>query len=60
MTIVLGDNREALDRLFDRVEAAAEVANPMSMASQRFTAFVGRPPKGRTFPEIRPRVRKRD
>ena len=58
VTIVLGDNRAALDRLFGRVEAAAEVDNRYSMMSQHFTVFVCRDPKGWTFPEIWPRLKK--
>ncbi len=60
VTIVLGDNREALDRLFQKVEAAGEVAQPYSMASQHFTVFVCREPKGWTFAEIWPRLKKWD
>lgn len=60
VTIVLGDNRQALDRLFGRVEAAAEVGHPYAMASQHFTVFVCREPKGWTFAEIWPRLKKWD
>jgi hypothetical protein len=60
VTIVLGDNRQALERLFGRVEAAAEVGHPYAMASQHFTVFVCREPKGWTFAEIWPRLKKWD
>jgi hypothetical protein len=60
VTIVLGDNRESLDRLFGRVEAAAEVGHPFAMASENFTVFVCREPKGWTFAEIWPRLKKWD
>ena len=60
VTIVLGDNREALDRLFRRVEAAAEVGHKYAMVSQHFTVFVCREPKGWTFQEIWPRLKKWD
>jgi hypothetical protein len=58
VTIVLGDNRQALERLFGRVEATAEVGNEYSMMSQHFTVFVCRDPKGWTFKEIWPRLKK--
>ncbi len=58
VTIVLGDNRQALERLFGSVEAAAEVASRYSMMSQHFTVFVCRQPKGWTFQEIWPRLKK--
>ncbi len=60
VTIVLGDNRQALEKLFSRVEAAAEVASRYSMMSQHFTVFVCRQPKGWTFREIWPRLKKWD
>ncbi|MFI5182239.1 MAG: glycosyltransferase family 39 protein, partial [Thermoanaerobaculia bacterium] len=60
VTIVLGDNREALERLFNRVEAAADVGHRYAMASQHFTVFVCREPKGWTFTEIWPRLKKWD
>jgi hypothetical protein len=60
VTIVLGDDREALERLFHRVEAAGEVGSPYAMASQHFTLFVCREPKGWTFAEIWPKLKKWD
>lgn len=60
VAVILGDNREALDRLFGRVDAAAEVGNRYAMASQHFTVFVCREPKGWTFAEIWPRLKKWD
>jgi hypothetical protein len=58
VTIVLGDNREALEQLFNRVEAAGEVGTPYVMDSQHFKLFVCREPKGWTFPEIWPKLKK--
>jgi len=55
--IVLGDTREALERLFDSVEEAAVVSHPYSMRSQNFTIYVCRRPKGWTFEEIWPRLK---
>jgi hypothetical protein len=52
VTIVLGYNRKALDQLFGRVEAAAKVGHPYAMASEHFTVFVCREPKGWTFATI--------
>jgi hypothetical protein len=60
VTVVLGDNRESLERLFGRVDAAAEVGNKYSMMSQHFTVFVCREPKGWTFRELWPRLKKWD
>ncbi len=57
ITIVLGDNRAALERRFARVEAAAEVGSRYSMMSQHFTLFVCREPKGWTFHEIWPQLK---
>ena len=58
VTIVLGDDRETLERLFGRVEAAAEVGHPYAMMSQHFTVFVCRDPKGWTLQEVWPRLKK--
>ena len=58
--LVLGDRRDALDRLFGRVEAAAEIGHPYAMASQHFTLFVCREPRGWTLAEIWPRLKKWD
>jgi Dolichyl-phosphate-mannose-protein mannosyltransferase len=60
VTIVLGDSRPQLERLFARVDAAAEVGHPYAMASQHFTVFVCREPKGWTFREVWPRLKKWD
>lgn len=55
--LVLGDDRESLERLFGSVEAAAEIGHPFAMASQHFTLFVCRDPKGWTLPELWPRLK---
>jgi hypothetical protein len=57
VVIVLGDTREALERLFGSVQEAAVVANPYSMRSQNFTIYVCRKPKGWTFRDIWPRLK---
>ena len=57
VAIVLGDTREAVERLFDSVEEAAQVAHPYSMRSQNFTVYVCRRPKGWTFEQIWPRLK---
>lgn len=58
IVVVLGDRREALERLFGSVQEAAVVSNPYSMRSQNFTVFVCREPKGWTFRDIWPRLKK--
>ena len=49
--------RERLEELFSSVEAAGEVGHPFSMASQHFTLFVCRDPKGWTFDQLWPRLK---
>ena len=60
IVIVLGDRRERLERLFSRVEAAGEIGHPYAMASQHFTLFLCREPRGWTFEGIWPRLKKWD
>ncbi len=55
--IVLGDTRENLERLFERVEAAAVVSNPWAMQSQNFTIYVCRNPRGWTLQDAWPRLK---
>lgn len=57
VVIVLGDTREALERLFESVQAAAVVSNPYSMRSQNFTIYVCRKPKRWTLRDIWPRLK---
>ncbi len=57
IVIVLGDTREALERLFGSVQEAVVVSNPYSMRSQNFTIYVCRKPKGWTFRNIWPRLK---
>jgi hypothetical protein len=50
IVIVLGDTpREQLERYFARVEARGSVANPYAMASEHFTIYLCREPKGWTL-----------
>ena len=58
--IVLGDDRRAVERWFDRVEAVAEVGHPYAMAQEHFTVFLCRKPKGWTLQQIWPRLKKWD
>ncbi len=44
--IVLGDTRERLKRYFSKVEAKASVGHPYAMASEHFTIYLCREPKG--------------
>lgn len=55
--LVLGDDRESLERLYGRVEAVAEVGHPYAMASQHFTLFLCREPKGWTLRELWPQLK---
>ncbi len=47
--IVLGDTRERLERFFSKVEAKGEVGHPYAMASEHFTIYLCREPKGWTL-----------
>lgn len=55
--IVMGDNRENLERHFDVVIAKAEIGHPYAMKQEHFTLFLCRRPKGWTFPTIWPRLK---
>ena len=56
----MGDRRERLEELFSRVEAVGEIGHPYAMASQHFTLFLCREPKGWTFERIWPRLKSWD
>jgi hypothetical protein len=43
--IVLGDNRETLERKFEEVRAVGEVGHPLAMRQEHFTVFLCRRPK---------------
>ena len=58
--LVLGDRREALERLFDDVQAVAEIGHPYAMAQEHFTLFLCRRPKGWTLAELWPRLKRWD
>jgi len=46
--IVLGDEREGVERYFEEVIAVAEVGHPHAMRQEHFTVFLCRRPKGWT------------
>ncbi len=55
--IVLGDTRERLKRYFSKVEAKASVGHPYAMASEHFTIYLCREPKGWTLAERWPELK---
>jgi len=57
--IILGDNRETLEREFEQVQAVAQVGHPLSMEKEHFTVFLCRGPKlWKSLQEVWPRLRK--
>jgi hypothetical protein len=55
--IVLGDDRESLEELFDEVEAVAEVGHPYAMQQEHFTVFLCHRPKGWTLQTLWPQLK---
>lgn len=56
--IMLGDiPREQLERYFARVEARGSVGNRYAMASERFTIYLCREPKGWTLEQVWPKLK---
>jgi len=55
--IALGVKRERLDRYFARVEAKGAVGHRYAMASEHFTIYLCREPKGWTLEQIWPRLK---
>lgn len=59
--IFLGDiPRETLERGFKQVEARGVVGNPYAMASEHFTIYLCRDPKGWTLQQVWPRLKNWD
>jgi hypothetical protein len=56
--IVMGDQQERLEALFDDVEFAGRVDHPLSMPYEHFDVFLCRKPKFGTLAEIWPRVKR--
>jgi hypothetical protein len=57
IVIVLGDNRQGVDRHFESVEEVGVVGHPYAMRQEHFTIYLCRKPKGWTFQEIWPQLR---
>jgi hypothetical protein len=55
--IVMGDQRERLQELFEDVEYAGTVDHPLSMPYQHFEVFVCRKPKFGTLQQVWPELR---
>ncbi len=55
--IVLGETRERLEQYFSKVEAKGALGNPYAMASEHFTIYLCREPKGwslaQRWPELK-------
>jgi hypothetical protein len=56
--IVMGDQQERLEALFDDVEFAGKVDHPLSMPYEHFDVFLCRRPKFGTLAEIWPQVKR--
>jgi hypothetical protein len=56
--IVMGDQQERLEALFDDVEFAGRVDHPLSMPYEHFDVFLCRRPKFGTLAEIWPQVKR--
>ena len=55
--IVLGETRDRLERYFSKVEAKGTVGNPYAMASEHFTIYLCREPKGWTLAQRWPELK---
>jgi hypothetical protein len=58
--LVLGDDRETLEREFEVVRPMAEIGHPYAMAKEHFTLFLVQKPRGWTLQEAWPRLKKFD
>jgi hypothetical protein len=56
--IVLGDTRAGVERWFGQVEAVAEVGHPYAMAQEHFTVFLCHKPRGWTFRDAWPHLKR--
>ena len=56
--IVMGDQQESLEAMFDDVEFAGRVDHPLSMPYEHFDVFLCRRPKFGTLAEIWPQVKR--
>jgi len=55
--IVLGNTREQVDPYFARVEERGSVGHPYAMASEHFTIYLCREPKGHTLDQLWPKLK---
>jgi hypothetical protein len=58
--LVMGDRRSRLEELFESVEPVGVVGQKYAMASQHWTLYLCRRPRGWTLPEIWPRLKNWD
>ncbi|HEY8184169.1 MAG TPA: glycosyltransferase family 39 protein [Thermoanaerobaculia bacterium] len=58
--LVLGDNRQSLERLFEDVRPMADIGHPYAMAKEHFTLFLARKPRGWTLQNLWPELKKFD
>jgi Dolichyl-phosphate-mannose-protein mannosyltransferase len=56
--LVLGDNRETLEKEFEVVKPMAEIGHPCAMAQEHFTLFLVQKPRGWTLPGAWPKMQK--
>ena len=56
--LVLGDNRETLEREFEIVRPMAEIGHPYAMAQEHFTLYLAQKPRGWTFQSAWPELKK--
>jgi hypothetical protein len=55
--IVMGDQRERLEKLFDSVQFVGHVEHPLSMPYEHFDVFICRKPKFGTLEQLWPKVK---
>ncbi len=56
--LVLGDDRETLEREFEVVKPMAEIGHPYAMAQEHFTLFLAQKPRGWTLRSAWPQLKK--
>jgi hypothetical protein len=57
--LVLGDDREGLDRWFEDVRPMAEIGDPRAMGQEHFTLFLAQKPRGwTTLKQIWPKLKR--
>jgi len=56
--LVLGDDRETLEREFEIVKPMAEIGHPYAMAQEHFTLFLAQKPRGWTLQSAWPQLKR--